>query len=319
MPKILLDFLYYLSGVLGYSENTIKAYFKDLMQFFGFIKVYMEIPVEIENYNIFILGEVKEHHIIAFLVYLNFTKNNSPETRQRKLSSIRRFYKWLFSTFPYGYNKENPTKHIENIEKMVRLPKYLTLSQSKRIQKVFNKKNSIYYIRNNAIISTFLSTGIRVGELTNINICDVNLKRKTIVINRGKGKKERIVYLNKIAKQQLEKYLQDRYQNEKLVDMNSPLFLNKYNTRISIFGVEDICQKAYELLGLKDFGYTTHTLRHSAATLLYQNTKDILLVKEFLGHAGISSTEIYAHIENEDVRNAINKNPLNQYELEKVA
>lgn len=318
-PKILNDFLNYLIGIENRSFNTIKAYNSDLNQFFYFIKEYHNIDVSIKDFNIFILLQVTKSDIIAFLVHLNFNKNNNPYTRQRKLSAIRTFFKWLLSIYPGGYERENPTKYIPNIEKVIRIPRHLSLDQAKKIQTIFTIKNSKFPSRNNAIISLFLNTGIRVSELININLSDINLNNNTIKIY-GKGNKERIVYFSNSCKQILLEYINYRNRHGKIIDLNSPLFMNCRNKRIGIDGIEDVCKKAYKLMGLDYCGYTTHTLRHTAATLIYiYVTQDILVIKEFLGHATILSTEIYTHTYNEKLKEAVNKHPLNNFFIEKAA
>lgn len=313
-PTILNDFLYYLRDVKGYAEETLKAYNSDLLQLFHFIKKYNEIKIDIKNFNIFIVLQVKEHHIIAFLVYLNFNKNNSPYTRQRKLSSIRTFYKWLLSNHP-NIAKENPSKEIANIRKLVKLPKYLTLEQAKKIQEIFTLENTKFPIRNNTIISLFLNTGIRASELININLKDVNWEDSSIKIC-GKGNKERMVYFSTSCKTQLLKYLHIRNRNKKIIDIDEPLFISYQNKRLGIDGVEYVCKKAYELMGLKEFNYVSHTLRHTASSILYTYAKqDILLLKNFLGHSHITTTQIYTHIYNSKVKDAIDRHPLNKEKI----
>lgn len=280
--------------------------------FFKFIKEYLSIAIEIKDFNVFILLQVKETDIIAFLVYSNFKHDNSPYTRQKKLSAIRSFYKWLLSTYP-SMLKENPAKDIPNIEKVVRIPKYLTLEQSKKNQEVFTLKNSKFPLRNNLIISLFLTTGLRTSELININLDDINFSNNTIRINKGKGNKDREIVFSNNCKEKLLNYIALRNNKKhKVLKLNEPLFISYQNKRIGIDGIEDICKKAYELMGLEKCGYTTHTLRHTAASLMYIYVKqDILLLKEFLGHSSINTTQIYTHICNEKVKEAVEKNPLN--------
>lgn len=316
-PKILKDFLSYLLSIKNYSYHTIKNYYLDLMIFFNFIKEYMDIKIEIKDFNVFILANVKEKDIIAFLIYLNYYKNNTAQTRQRRLSSIRTFYKWLFINYPPFNSKQNPTKYIPNIEPVIRLPKYLNFEQAKRIQNdIFNITNSRFSLRNNTIILMFIHTGIRLSELINININDIDFYRKTIQIV-GKNNKERTVYINKILMHQLKKYL--KYRNEIKNTTSNALFLNKNLNRIGVDAIENICKKAFELIGLKECHYTTHTLRHTIATIIYKHTKDIFLLKKFLGHSCIEATEIYTHVDNIKVKEAIEKNPLSNYEVSKVA
>ncbi len=318
-PRILNNFLNYLEGIRGYTEETIKAYNSDLLQFFNFIKTYLEIQVNIKDFNIFILLQVKETDVIAFLVYLNFNRNNTANTRQRKLCAVRRFYKWLLSTHP-TIQKENPTKSVPTLKKIVRLPRHLSLDQAKKIQEIFTLENTKFPARNNCIVSLFLNTGIRASELINIDLKDINFNNNSIKIY-GKGNRERIVYFSNSCKEKLLKYIRVRNKNKEIIDINEALFISYQNKRIGIDGIEDVCKKAYELMGLKKCGYTTHTLRHSAATLIYiYVAQDILLLKRFLGHARLSTTEIYTHVYNKQAKEAVDKNPLNNEFLEeKVA
>ncbi len=311
-PKILNNFLYYLEGIRGYTKETIKAYNSDILQFCNFIKDFLAIEISIKEFNIFTFLQVKKSDVIAFLVYLNFNRNNHPNTRQRKLCAIRRFYKWILSTNP-GINNENPTKEIPNIEKIIRIPKYLTLENAKKIQEIFTLRNSRFPSRDNCIITLFLNTGVRVGELININLKDINFNNNSIQIF-GKGNKERIVYFSNNCKIKLQNYIKIRNKGKSIIDLNEPLFISRFNTRLGIDGVENICSKAYKLLGLEDYGYTTHTLRHTAATMIYMYvSQDLLLLKSFLGHANLSTTEIYTHVYNKNIKEAVDKNPLNGY------
>lgn len=310
-PKILKDFNNYLLGIKGCSNKTIESYDSDLLLFFDFIKKYMDISAQIKEFDKDILLKVKEADIIAFLVYCNYSKDNNPYTRQRKLTSIRSFYRWMLSIIPGGFKIQNPTKNIENIQKVVRLPKYLSLEQARKIQTIFTLKNSRFALRNNTIIALFLSTGMRIGELINVNIKDIDFEKSCIKII-GKFNKERTVYLNKYCKEQLERYIQYRTEKIKNTTKDDPLFINNYKNRVGISCVESICKKAYELMGLSDKKYTTHTLRHTAATIMYMYGKqDIFVIKEFLGHSKISSTQIYTHTYSEKVKEAVDKNPLN--------
>ena len=317
-PKVLCDFLNYLMAIRNYSLRTIKLYNNELLMFFKFLKEYMSLNIQIKNFNIFILAQVKESTIIAYLVYSNYYRNNSSRTRQRKLSIIRSFFKWLFINYPPFNYMENPTKYIPNIEPVIRLPKYLNIENARKIQTIFDIHNSKFPIRNNMIITMFLHTGMRASELINLNISDINFSKKTIIV-KGKNSKERVIYIDKVLLSKLKKYLKIRNKNKKILNMNDALFISYQNKRIGIDCVEDICAKAYKLMGLSEYGYNVHTLRHTAATLVYRETRDIVVLKEFLGHAQISTTEIYTHVINDEVKNAVNSNPLNTQISEKAA
>lgn len=311
IPKILEKYLNYLIAVKGCSNHTINAFSSDLMQFMEFFRKYKEIQIPVKDFNIFTVLQVKEADIIAFLVFLNYSKDNSPYTRQRKVVSIRSFYKWLFSIHS-NINAINPTLNLHSIKKVERLPKYLTLNQAKDIQKIFNYSNTRFPERNNLIISLFLSTGIRLSELININMIDIDFEKNSIIVF-GKNNTERKVYFNNHCKTLMLEYINVR----KAKKNNKALFLNKFGDRVGVQTIENICKKAYKLLGIEDNGYTPHTLRHSAATIMYTYVKeDILLIKEFLGHTSLASTEIYTHLHSSNLKQAVEKNPLNFYRRE---
>lgn len=312
-PLVLKEFLSYLLVIRGYSINTIKSYESDLLNFFSFIKEYLEIAISIKDFNVFILSMVTEKDILAFLVYLNYSKDNTVVTRKRKVSAIRSFYKWLFNTYDIGANIENPTKNIPPITSNIKFPKYLNLEQAKKMINIFTLENSQMPLRNNTIITLFLNCGLRASELINLNESNINLKDKYIKVY-GKRKKERIVFMNDATVKQLRKYLRAKNNNSNIKLLNEPLFINHQHKRIGIDGIEDICKKAYKLAGLDGLGYTTHTLRHTVAMLLYRYSKaDILIIKELLGHESIKTTQIYTHMYNERVQEAYNKNPLNNF------
>lgn len=302
-PKILKDFLIYLLQIRGYSINTIKSYCSDLQIFFYFIKEYFNL-----NYiNIFVITRVREEDILAFLVYLN-TKDNAPSTRNRRLIAIRNFYNWLFTIKAPGINKVNPTEHVVRAVSMALLPKYLTLAQAKNITNIFTKENCQYPTRNNLIISLFLSSALRISELVNINISDINLYNCYINI-WGKGRKERRVFYNRCVGNQLSTYLPIRYGMN--TNINA-LFVNSKGNRLGVDGVENVCKLAYKLAGIDNCNYTAHTLRHTSATLMYQyGNVDVKTLQELLGHKSIMATQIYTHVENEELRKAVDSNPLN--------
>ncbi len=187
IPKILEKYLNYLIAIKGCSNNTVIAFSSDLMQFFNFVKEYKSIPVLIKDFTVFILLQIQEADIFAFLVYLNYNKDNNPYTRQRKVTALRSFYKWIFLVYPKTvHNRKNPTYGLTSIRKIDRLPQYLTLNQAKEIQNIFNLSNTRFPKRNNAIVTLFLSSGIRLSELININIDDIDFKLNSIIIFRQK-------------------------------------------------------------------------------------------------------------------------------------
>lgn len=303
IPSILKDFIDYLS-IKNYSKETISLYTYDLMDFFKFIKFYKRINIEVKKFSNIIIYEIQSDDIISYLYFLVNTKENLPATRYRKYCEIKIFFDWLTNLSP---TFENPALNLVTIKSSKKLPKHLNLTEAKKIQTIFNKHNSKFPLRNNTIITFFLSTGVRVSELKNINLEDVDFKNKTVYIKEGKGKKDRIVYINGYCQKQLLKYINSK----KIIELGSPLFTNKQNTRLSRRSIEVICENAFKLLGVENKHYTTHSLRHTMATITYNHVKpDILLIKKILGHSSISSTEIYTHINNARVKKAVESHPL---------
>lgn len=254
----------------------------------------------------FLLSTIEKSCIYSFLSYLTCKQCGSAR-RARAIAGIKLFFIWLYEKHEKTLKlKENPFQKLPYIEKTTRLPKYLSLEKALEIQRIFNNKNSKYPKRNNAIITLFLNTGIRLRELVNIDIQDINYDRRTLFII-AKGGKERTVFLNEKSIKAIKEYLDTRN------DDNQALFISEKANRISARTVQYTVERAYALIGMKDMDYSTHTLRHTAATHIYHKTKDILVTKEFLGHENVASTEIYTHLDSEVLISAVNKNPLSNF------
>ncbi|MDE7137752.1 MAG: tyrosine-type recombinase/integrase, partial [Ruminococcus sp.] len=239
-----------------------------------------------------------------FIFYVSDERNNEKRSRSRKISSLRNFFKYI--TKVEHITEYDPTRDIDMPSPKMALPKFLSLNESMRLLEVSDNSDSR---RDYCIITLLLNCGIRLSELVGINIQDVDFFENRIRI-LGKGNKERMIYLNKACIDALENYLEIRKQNLKAV--NEPaLFISNRNNRISKRRVQQIVENTIKNAELDGKGFTTHKLRHTAATLMYQyGGADILTLKELLGHSSISTTEIYTHLNNEQVRNAIENNPL---------
>ena len=311
IPNILKKYSNFLLGIRGLSIKTIEKQNTNLVLFFKFLIKYLKLQINLEDIDAEILLEVKKNHVIAFSTYYSFTLNNSSTTIQDKLSTIRVFYDWLLSITPGGYLYINPTNNILNKEKIDKEAKFLNLDQAKILEEVFTFENSNNPILYNTIISIFLCTGMRVGELINIKIKDVDFNNSTIRI-AGKGNKERVAYLSQKCKNRILLYLDKRKNKNKVIEPNDFLFVTEKNKKFTTEEIQKICKKGYSFLGLGNSGYTTHSLRHTAATIMYKySNKDIYTVKEFLGHDEISTTQRYVHIQEEDLRKLTDNNPLN--------
>ena len=317
-PDYLNAFLDYSSTILNKSHNSIKEYNYDLNLFLKFIKIHFKLTKEtdfkdisIKDFSINEIKKIKLDDIHAFLAYLNNVNHSRAATRARKASTIRIFFKYLSQKA--GLIEINPAQNLENPKSDRRLPKYLSLDDSKKLLEVAADEDNRNSERDFAIITLFLNCGMRLSELVGINIKDIDFGEcKLNVI--GKGNKERTIYLNKACMKAIDDYLKVRPSNNVKHDnkaSDKALFLSERRERISNRTVQHIVTKELEKAGLDTRKYSTHKLRHTAATLMYQYGEvDIRALQELLGHESISTTEIYTHVNNEQIRNAVERNPL---------
>ncbi len=318
-PDFLNSFLDYSSTILNKSQNSIKEYNYDLCMFLRFIKLHFKMikddeefeNIKINDLTINDLEKIKLDDIHAFLAYLTNNYHSKPATRARKTSTIRIFFKYLCQEA--NVLKINPAQNLKNPKLDKRLPKYLSLDDSKKLLNVASNEDNRNSERDNAIITLFLNCGMRLSELVSINIKDIDFSEcKLNVI--GKGNKERTIYLNKACMKAISEYLQVRPKNGVKKDKKNSdkaLFLSERRERISNRTVQYIVEKEIRQAGLDPRKYSVHKLRHTAATLMYQYGKvDIRALQELLGHESISTTEIYTHVSNEQIRNAVDRNPL---------
>lgn len=317
-PDYLNSFLDYSITILNKSPNSIKEYNYDLTMFLRFIKKRFKLTEE-ENFSaitiadipIETIAQIKLDDIHAFLSYLAIDLKSKPTTRARKVSTIRIFFTYLSQKA--GLIENNPAQNLETPKLGKRMPKYLTLEESKKllnatISKDNEDENSL---RDYAIITLFLNCGIRLSELVGINLKDITFSEcKLNVI--GKGNKERTIYLNKACMNALKDYIDNARPKEGIhYESKDALFLSQRRERISNRTVQYIVKKELQKAGLDTTKYSVHKLRHTAATLMYQyGNTDIRALQELLGHKSISTTEIYTHVDNSQVRNAVENNPL---------
>lgn len=317
-PEYLNSFLDYSATILNKSPNSIKEYNYDLGMFLRFIKLHFNMTKETEFNNITInditideIKKIKLDDIHAFLAYLSNVHHSKSATRARKASTIRIFFKYLSQKT--GLIEINPAQNLENPKQDRRLPKYLSLDDSKKLLDVASDEDNRNCQRDYAITTLFLNCGMRLSELVGINTNDINFSDcKLNVI--GKGNKERTIYLNKACMQAIADYLAVKPKEGIKHDSKfseKALFLSERRERISNRTVQYIISKELEKAGLDSKKYSVHKLRHTAATLMYQYGQvDIRALQELLGHESISTTEIYTHVNNEQIRDAVERNPL---------
>ena len=317
-PEFLNMFLDYSITILNKSPNSVKEYNYDLNMFLKYMKIHFNLTKEMEFENITIkdfsldtLKRITSNDILSFISYLALNKNCKAATRARKISTIRIFFAYLSQKAKII--EINPAQNIETPKKEKRMPKYLSLDDSKKLLNVTMDENDENKERDFAIITIFLNCGLRLSELVGINIKDISFDEYKLNVI-GKGNKERTIYLNKACIKAIQEYLvvrpQDGIKTDKK-DSRNALFLSKRRERISNRTVQYIVEKELRRAGLDTSKYSAHKLRHTAATLMYQyGNVDIRALQELLGHESISTTEIYTHVNNEQVRNAVESNPL---------
>ena len=314
-PEFINSFLDYSITILNKSPNSVKEYNYDLAMFFKYMKIHFNLTAEhdyekiiINDFSIEDLKKITLDDIHSFVSYLAIEQKSKAATRARKISTIRIFFKYL--TVNAKILEINPAQNLETPKQDKRMPKYLTLEDSQKLLKVAASEDNRNKERDYAIITLFLNCGMRLSELVGINIKDIHFDdyRMTVI---GKGNKERTIYLNKACVNALEKYLAVRPKEGIDYKSKDALFLSERRERISRRTVQYIVDKELAKAGFDTSKYSTHKLRHTAATLMYQYGEvDIRALQELLGHASISTTEIYTHVANQQVRNAVESNPL---------
>ena len=319
-PDYLNAFLDYSTTILNKSPNSIKEYNYDLAMFLKFIKIHFNLTnetdfskIEIKDLPYEAIKKIELDDIHAFLGYLTTTFNSKAATRARKISTIRIFFKYLSQEASKKFLLDhNPALNLKTPKKDKRLPKYLSLDDSKRLLDAASNEDNRNHERDYAITTLFLNCGMRLSELIGININDIDFSEcKMTVI--GKGNKERTIYLNNACMKAISSYLQVRPKVVKHDNKNSEkaLFLSERKERISNRTVQYIVNKELMQAGLDSRKYSVHKLRHTAATLMYQYGEvDIRALQELLGHESISTTEIYTHVNSDQVRSAVERNPL---------
>ena len=318
-PRILIDFLSYHETIKAHSQKTVDEYYLDLRNFFRYIKLtrYPDLrslqlaEIDIRDVDIRLIRELTLTDIYGYMSYLSRDRvvhQNSRDqqrglsaaSRARKIATLRSFFNYL--TNKVHLLSENPMKDMDSPKLQKTLPKYLTLTESIELLESVEGTNKE---RDYCILTLFLNCGLRISELIGINLSDIQDDALRIV---GKGNKVRIVYLNDACQEALRRYRSVRRPIEGR-DADA-LFLSSRDQRISKSSVHALVKKYLSLSGLDSSQYSSHKLRHTAATLMLQNGVDVKAVQEVLGHDHLNTTEIYTHIDNEALRIAAKANPL---------
>ena len=316
MPDAVERYCSYCRSVKNRSLKTVSEYEHDLLTFFRYLLASKEGDLSEENMHktdisritLADIGKITKADIFNYMDYLTKVRKNSATTRARKLSSLKGFFKYLVVTL--GVLEQNPCDNMEGPKVRNKLPKFLTLEESIRLlSAVENDPEAKHRERDYCILTLFLNCGMRLSELTGIDLTDLDRELRSLRVV-GKGNKERIIYLNEACADAIRRYMAVRCRDGEPKDKNA-LFISRNHRRISNQMVQKI---VYKYLDMADLGYkkcSVHKLRHTAATLMYQTGKvDVRVLKDILGHEQLNTTQIYTHVSDKGMEDAMRQNPL---------
>lgn len=314
-PKCLRDYLNYLTTVKNRSELTVSNYYLDIRLFLRYLMQENNLTGKTDFFDIKIaqipeelIKSVTLEDILGFLSFSATVLENNAKSRARKAVAIRRFFRYL--TINKQWFNINPAENLEMPSPKQTLPKHLTVEQATTLLNTCSEFKDWMDYRDYAIITLFLNCGMRLSELVRIDVTDIkctqfNNENTFFIKILGKGSKERIVYLNEACVKACNDYIQVRPESK-----DKAMFLSKQHKRISNRRIQQMLEEKLQLSGLSGMGFSVHKLRHTAATLMYQNGVDVRVLKDVLGHESLDTTQIYTHVANEQMRRAINQNPL---------
>ena len=324
-PAVAIDYASQKSVIEGKSDKTVCEYLSDLRMFFRYLiaterhidlnsKEFSEI--DIRGIGVADMEKVTTETIYRFLFYVDQQRGNGAAAKSRKLSALRSFFKYLYAK--KHAISHDPTADIDGPKKRSTLPKFLNLEESRRLlSAVENDLESKTRLRDYAIVTLFLNCGMRVSELVGINLADIDPELTSLRVT-GKGAKQRMIYLNDACKRAIRAYLPERMAEDPRKNDTDALFLSSRVQRISVKTVQWMVYRYLNMAGLSNRGLSVHKLRHTAATLMYRSGKvDIRVLKDVLGHEQLNTTQIYTHVSDEGMKQAMESNPLSEVDPDK--
>ncbi len=323
---ILRDFLAYHESIKAHAPKTVQEYFLDLRMFFRYLKQIREPSlrkeefeeIDIRDIDLEFLRSVSVSDILGFLSFLSQQRSGLDKTRSndqshhgltakskaRKQSSIRTFFNYLTKTM--RLLESNPALSIDTPKQKKTLPHYLEEADCNRL---LDAVSGPFAARDYCILLLFLSCGLRISELVGLNISDMMEESLRI---RGKGSKERVVFLSDACQEAIDDYLLTRDADAVVDEDKDALFISRNRRRLGVRGVQNMVDKTLLRAGLDLKRYSPHKLRHTAATLMLRNGVDVKTLQEVLGHENLNTTQIYTHVDNEGLRIAAKAHPLSQ-------
>ena len=315
-PPLIRDFLVYHETIQGHSRQTVDEYYLDLRSFARYLKQVRDpslrsVPLDhipLDDVSLELFQSVTLTDVYSYMNFLTRDKGLNAASRARKVATIRSFYKYL--TNKAKLLTKNPVQDLDSPRQKKSLPKYLSLDESIDLLESVDGKNAT---RDFCILTLFLNCGLRISELVNLNVTDVRDNQLRVL---GKGNKERILFLNDACVKAIQDWMTDRNALT-LIDQNALFVTLQNRRRISVAAVHKLVKKHLADAGLDSTQYSAHKLRHTAATLMLQNGVDVRTLQEVLGHDHLNTTQIYTHVDNEDLRTAARANPLGQVKRKK--
>ena len=314
---VLEQYRNYMLAVLGRSELTIMEYTYDIVNFFRFWKrdkgrVPKDTPLEqidVSDITVDDINKVTSDDLLVFLIFLGRERKQSNATRARHIASLKSFFKFCHSK--KHLIDENPAYDIETPKIGKRLPKYLTLEQSQDLLKTAYESPSEYNERDYCMLTLFLNCGLRLAELRGIDLDHIHGTVLTVI---GKGNKERTIYLNQACLDAIAEWLPKRANMKIKPSAQKAMFISKRGTRISDDMIHIIIKNLLMQAGSDHRVYSVHKRRHTAATLMYKyGHVDIRNLQLILGHQSVSTTQIYTHVDEQQLQDAVNSNPLSTF------
>ena len=311
LPEFLREYFNYCVVVRNLAAHSIKTYYVQISKFCRWAhakrqgkSVYEVVDaVDIADVELEDIAVLTEQDIYAYLAFTASFWSNSANSRGLAITALKSLYK-----YHTGITHEltsNPMQQISKPKKEKALPKYLSIKECRSLVDCIDGPEQA---RDKCMVILLLNCGMRLSELVSLDLSDI---REDTMILAGKGRKERTVYLNEACQASIAKYLEERGIGEDYDGTGVPLFVSqKTGKRITVRRVEQILEKLFVKTGLAGRGYSTHKLRHTAATMMYQAGADVLILKEILGHESTATTEIYPHLNSEQVKDIMLNSPL---------
>lgn len=308
--QYITEFLRHLSVIQGKSLRTKTEYQYEISLFLKYLKWTKENDhfrelkeMVIDDIDLPFLENINLEDIYGFMEYCQTERGNGASALARKVAALKTFFNYL--TLKKKYFKENPTDELDTPKIGKRNPVYLTEGE---VKKLYTGIRKTHYYRDYCLITIFLNCGVRLSELQSIDMKSIKGDSISLI---GKGNKERVIYLNESCLKAIEEYVNEERAMVRNSGNEDALFLSQKGTRLSGGAIQKVIKELNKNSGLEKEHLSPHKLRHTMATLLYQNGADLISLQQLLGHESVATTQIYTQVTSKTLRDVIESNPLN--------